>query len=112
MATSEPQYYNSFVNYMSDDSTGASVIPGPNSSTQQLNSPNAGTKRKATDDQIMNDIPHKQPAWQKQAQEAELICEICNVRLNSLSQTLQHRQGKAHLNKLKKVEEFNTVRAS
>lgn len=103
---------DSFVNANPDESMGASVIPQANFPSQQPNIVNAGIKRKAPDDVPHNDIPHKQPAtWQQQAQgDRELFCEICNVRSNSISQALQHKQGKVHLNKAKKMETFNTVR--
>ena len=78
-----------------------SKIPSP-----QQNITNVGTKRKETDTP-RNDIPYKKsPAW---LSGRGLFCEICSVELNSVSQAIQHRQGKVHLNKAKKVEKFRTV---
>ena len=88
--------------------SGTSAMPPiPNFPSPQQNSPNVGSKRKETDT-LQNNIPYKKisPAW---LSGRELFCEICNVELNSVSQAIQHRQGKVHLNKVKKVEKFRTV---
>ena len=84
----------------------SSTLPIPNIPSPQQNSTNVGTKRKKTDTP-RNDIPYKKsPAW---LSGRELFCEICSVELNSVSQVIQHRQGKVHLNKVKKVEKFRSV---
>lgn len=103
---------NTFESYNSSRMISTSFVSPLNSLSQQLNSPHAGSKRKASEDQNTNLVPHKQTArleTVEQHPQRELFCEICNVQLNSITQTLQHREGKAHLNKLKKVEEFKTV---
>lgn len=103
-------HFNSFVSCNSNRSTDTSLTPQQHSSFRQLNSPLAGAKRKVNEDRDTDKIPCKQTAWLEQhAQGGQLFCEICNVKLNSISQTLQHREGKAHLNKVKKAEEFKTV---
>lgn len=98
---------NSIVKTSPFQNSGPSAIPLiPNFPSPQQNSTNAGTKRKETGTP-QNDIPYKQcPAW---LCGRELFCEICNVEMNSVSQALQHRQGKVHLNKVKRVEKFRTV---
>ena len=84
----------------------SSTLPIPNIPSPQQNSTNVGTKRKKTDTP-RNDIPYKKsPAW---LSGRELFCEICSVELNSVSQAIQNKQGKVHLNKVKKVEKFRTV---
>lgn len=88
--------------------SGPSTMPPiPNIPSPQQNSFNVGTKRKETGTPH-NDIPYKKisPAW---LSGRELFCEICSVELNSVSQATQHRQGKVHLSKVKKVEKFRTV---
>lgn len=89
------------------NSSPSAMPPIPNFSSPEQNSSNVGTKRKETGTPP-NDIPSKKspPAW---LSGRELFCEICNVELNSVSQAIQHRQGKIHLNKVKKVEKFRTV---
>lgn len=93
-----------------NQTSGPSAVPQPNFPSQQINSTNVGLKRKAPDSQH-TDIPHKLPTWlqQPEQQGQNLFCEICIVQLNSVSQALQHKQGKLHLNKAKKVEQFRTV---
>ena len=84
----------------------SAMPPTPNIPSPQQNSTNVGTKRKETATPH-NDIPYKKSqAW---LPGRELFCEICSVELNSVSQAIQHRQGKVHLNKVKKVEKFRTV---
>ena len=105
----ESQQLNStsLVNTSPFQNSGPSAIPPiPNFPSPQQNSTNVGTKRKEAGTP-RNNIPYKQsPAW---LSGRELFCEICNVEMNSVSQAIQHRQGKVHLNKVKRVEKFRTV---
>lgn len=106
------QNSNSVVNTNPHQTFGPSAILQPNFPSEQINSTNVGMKRKASDSE-QHGTPHKQPAWllqQPEQQRQDLFCAICIVQLNSVSQALQHRQGKVHLNKAKKVEKFRTVR--
>lgn len=110
---SEQQNSTSVVNTNPNQAFGPSAIPQPNVPSQQINCTNVGMKRKSSDSE-QHETPLKQPAWlpqqQPEQQRQDLFCEICIVQLNSVSQALQHRQGKIHLNKAKKVEKFRTVR--
>ncbi|XP_078383289.1 uncharacterized protein LOC144665880 [Oculina patagonica] len=109
---SEQQNSTSVVNTNPNQAFGPSAIPQPNVPSQQINCTNVGMKRKSSDSE-QHETPLKQPAWlpqqQPEQQRQDLFCEICIVQLNSVSQALQHRQGKIHLNKAKKVEKFRTM---
>ena len=104
---------NSTVNTNANQASGPSATLQPNLPSQQINSAHVGLKRKGSD--FKNNVtPLKQkPTWLQQQlpeqNKQELFCEICLVQLNSVSQALQHKQGRVHLNKVKKVEEFRTV---